>query len=316
MLQHDMPFALTFLLLTGILIFVALRKHPSSLLFALLFPCVQFIDMTWFGGSQPLSSVNPAAYFSRSWRVVEPLKREAQQEFFRISIRTAGGIIMDRNQGMIDRIFTLEGYTPLALKRRQPPIQSGEKAFDLLNVKYRTVRDEGGRISFVRNPTYLPRAFMVYRTYVARNDTDLVQFLNSPEFDDRAIAAFEEDPGITIPASVTPPTSRVSVTGYSNNEITIDVETSTDGILVLSEIFYPGWTSLIDGSPNKVYGVDYCLRGVVTPAGHHTVVLRFAPTSFSRGMLLTLAALGVCVTGFVVSFRRSRIDKDREGAHA
>jgi hypothetical protein len=315
-LQHDMPFALAFLSVTGILIFIALRKHPSSLLFALLFPCVQFIDMTWFGGSQPLSSVNPATYFSRSWRIVEPLKREAQEEFFRVSIRTAGGIIMDRNQGMIDRIFTLEGYTPLALKRRQPPIQAGEKAFDLLNVKYRTVRDEGGRISFVRNPTYLPRAFMVYRAYVARNDSDLVQYLNSPEFDHRAIAAFEEDPGITLPTSEIPPTSRATVTGYSNNEITIDVETSAAGVLVLSEISYPGWTSLVDGTPGTVYQVDYCLRGIITPAGHHTVVLRFSPTSFSRGILLTAVALGVCCTGSVVSFRRSRHGKDRKGARA
>ena len=138
--------------------------------------------------------------------------------------------------------------------------------------------------------------------------------MNSPEFDHRAIAAFEEDPGIGLPAWEHAPTSSVTLTGYSNNEITIDVETSADGVLVLSEIFYPGWTSFIDGTPSKVYRVDYCLRGIVTPAGHHTVVLRFSPTSFSRGILLTAIALGVCTVGFIVSFRRSRNRKDREGA--
>jgi hypothetical protein len=266
--------------------------------------------MSCFGGGQPLSTVNPAEYFSRSRRIVEPLKREAQQELFRISTRTSGGMVMDRNQGMIDRIFTMEGYTPLALKRRFPPVASADQMNDLMNVKYKTVTEEGGRINFVRHPTYLPRAFIVHRMYVARNDSDCARYLASPEFDHRSVAVFEEDPGFALPAYTPSPSWKASVTAYANNEIDLDAETSAEGVLVLSELHYPGWTATVDGIRTVVHRVDYNLRGIVIPAGRHAVVVRFEPTSFSHGMLITLAALGVCGIGFGISFRRRRTSND------
>jgi hypothetical protein len=309
--HRDILVGLAFLLPTGALIYYALRKRPLSLWFALLFPGILFFDMSWFGGDQPLSTVNPTEYFSRSRRIVEPLKREAQQELFRISTRTAGGMVMDRNQGMIDRIFTMEGYTPLALKRRFPPVASADQMNDLMNVKYKTVTEEGGKINFVRHISYLPRAFVVHRMYVARNDSDCVRYLASTEFDHRSVAVFDEDPGFALPAYSTSPSWKAAVTAYANNEITLDVETSTEGILVLSEMFYPGWTARVDGIREDVYRVDYNLRGIVIPARRHAVVVRFEPSSFSRGALITLTTLGVCGIGFGISFRRRRTSNDR-----
>ncbi len=305
-LQRDMLVSLGFLLLTGALIAIAGWKRPSSLWFAFLFPLVQFLDVSWFGGSQPLSTVNPADYFSRARRLVEPLKREAQQEFFRISIRTAGGIVMDRNQGMVDRLFTLEGYTPLALKRRLPPLDSIDKVLDLMNVKYKTVHDEGGKIDFVRHPTYLPRAFMVYRMHATQNDTDLQHYINRPDFDHRSMAVFDSDPGFTLPLQDTIPHWHAAVTSYTNNAIALEVETSARGILVLSEVYYPGWTADVDGIRTDVHRVDDCLRGILIPAGRHTLALRFEPASVSRGIILTLATLCVCGAGGAISRRRRR----------
>lgn len=310
-LQHDIPVGLGFIFLTGVLVTAAVWKRPPALWLTLLLPLAQFIDVSWFGGSQPLSSVNPTEYFHRSWRLVEPLKRELQKEFFRISTRTAGGMVMDRNQGMVDGIFTLEGYTPLALKRRIPPITSSEKALDLLNVKYKTVREDGGRINFVPHPTYLPRTFMVYRMSVQRSDTGLVQFLNSPEFDHRSMAVFDTDPGFGLPAPDSVPAWRTTVESYSNNTITLDVETSADGILVLSEMYYPGWTAEVDGKRTEVHRVDYCLRAVLVPPGQHAVTVRFDPAAFSRGSLITLLTLGVCGAGLTISRRRHRSGPDR-----
>jgi Bacterial membrane protein YfhO len=304
--QRDTLAGMGFLLATGALLYYALRKRPLSPGLALFLPALLFLDMSWFGGNQPLSTVNPAEYFSRSRRIVEPLKREGEKELFRISTRTAGGMVMDRNQGMIDRLFTMEGYTPLALKRRFPPLATADQLNDLMNVKYKTVTEEGGRISFVHQTTYLPRAFVVHRMYVARNDSDCVRYLSSTEFDPRSIAVFDSDPGFALPASVASPSWKAEVTAYANNEIALDVETSAEGILVLSELYYPGWTATVDGMRADVHRVDYNLRGIVVPAGRHAVVVLFTPSSFSRGMFITLAALGVCGIGFAVSFRRRR----------
>lgn len=315
-MQRDMPVSLVFVALAGALIMFATGKRAVSLPVVLLFPCLQFFDMISFGGNQPLSGVNPTEYFSRSRRLVEPLKREGQQELFRISIRTAGGMVMDRNQGMVDRLFTLEGYTPLALKRRIPPLQAAEKTLDLMNARYYTVREEGGKINFVSNPTHLPRAFMVYRMSVERSDTDLVRFLNSPAFDHRSMAVFDTDPGFTLPSYDTVPSWHAEVTSYGNNAIALDVETSAAGILVLSEVYYPGWTAAVDGTPADIHRVDYCLRGIQIPAGRHAVAVRFAPASFSRGGVLTLVSLLACGGGFAFSLRRNRARTDNRGAQS
>jgi hypothetical protein len=309
--QRDMFVGIAFLLAAGGLVLYALGKRPSAAWPVILLLCILFLDMSWFGGTQPLSPTNPSEYFSRSRRLVESLKKE--EGLFRVSTRTAGGMVMDRNQGMIDRLFTMEGYTPLALRRRFPPLASADQVNDLMNVKYKTVTDEGGRINFVRHPTYLPRAFMVHRMVVARDDSDCVRTLADPEFDYRSVAVFEGDPGFSLPQDSSHSSWKAMVTGYTNNEITLDVETAAAGILVLSELHYPGWIAAVDGARTDLHRVDYSLRGVVVSAGRHQVLVRFEPASFSRGTLITLATLGVCGIGSVLSYRR-RAGSNRGGA--
>ena len=302
LVQRDMLVGIVLAVAAGGLILYALGKRSSAAWPVILLLCILFIDMSWFGGTQPLSPTNPTEYFSRSRRLVESLKRD--EGLFRVSTRTAGGMVMDRNQGMIDRLFTMEGYTPLALKRRFPPLASADQVNDLMNVKYKTVTEEGGRINFVRHPTYLPRAFVVHRTVVARDDSDCVRLLSDPGFDYRSVAVLEGDPGFSLPGDSTPSSWKATVTAYTNNQIILDVEAAARGLLVLSELYYPGWTATVDDARTELHQVDYSLRGIVIPAGHHQVAVRFEPASFSRGTLMTLAALGVCGIGSVVSYRR------------
>jgi len=96
------------------------------------------------------------------------------------------------------------------------------------------------------------------------------------------------------------------ITSYTINSILLAVETSHRGVLVLSEIYYPGWNATIDGSETEIYRVDYNLRGIIVPAGSHAVAFHFAPESFARGSLLTFAALGLSFVGMSVSLWRRK----------
>jgi hypothetical protein len=260
--------------------------------------------MSLFGERQPQSPVNPLDYFGRARGLTEPLKQEGRNEIFRINARHPRGIVMDRNQGMIDRIFMMEGYTPLALQRLYPPIP-GEKMFDLLNVKYRTVV-EGNRLNFVFNPTYFPRAFFLFGTHLVRSDSELVAYAAGPAFDHRRTAILEQDPGFALTAPDTMPRWSTSITSYSGNEILLDAETEREGILTLAEVFYPGWTAIVDGIPAPILRVDYNLRGIHVGPGRHRVHLRFEPESFARGRAITLASLLLCAGGIAFSVRRRR----------
>lgn len=58
------------------------------------------------------------------------------------------------------------------------------------------------------------------------------------------------------------------------------------GLLVLSELAYPGWQVRLDGRPVEMLTVAGLLRGVRLPPGEHRVVFEFHPASVSMGLAL------------------------------
>jgi uncharacterized membrane protein YfhO len=75
--------------------------------------------------------------------------------------------------------------------------------------------------------------------------------------------------------------SVVTITAYEPNRLTYDVNSGKGGVLVFSEIYYPGWTATVDGEPAELGRVDYVLRAMNVKPGRHEVVLSFFPKSVS-----------------------------------
>ncbi len=294
-------------LASAALLFAVIRKPPRSVFLPYLFVALFFVDMSVFGGDQNNSTTDPEAYFRRSERFVSFIKNEERSEIFRINTRNQQGMILDRNQSMVDRIFTMEGYTPLALARLYAPVGDQDKLFDLLNIKYKTVTDERTRsVKPVPHPTYLPRVFFLYAMHVVRSEEELLDYLKSPAFDHRTTAVLEEDPGFTLSGDTTAQRWTARIREYQINSITVDAETDRSGILVFSEMFYPGWVATVDGVETPVLRTDYNLRGVHVPAGKHAVRMDYSPVPFKRGALITLCTLVVCAGGSVFSLLRRR----------
>ena len=74
-------------------------------------------------------------------------------------------------------------------------------------------------------------------------------------------------------------TSLVTLREYQPNRLTYDVHSDKGGVVVFSEIYYPGWTATIDGEPAELGRVNYILRALNVKPGSHEVVLDFHPTS-------------------------------------
>src|SRR5262249_33154093 len=106
-------------------------------------------------------------------------------------------------------------------------------------------------IAVFRNKTVLPRAFLV-----------------PPEgmevISDRALHFRRIDE-----ATFDPPPLKVVRSGY--NEYVLEAETSTPSVLVLSQVYYPGWRAAVDGIETPVHEVNGALCGIQLPAGHHEV---------------------------------------------
>ena len=60
------------------------------------------------------------------------------------------------------------------------------------------------------------------------------------------------------------------------------MQSGKGGVVVFSEIYYPGWTATVDGVEQELGRVDYVLRALRVEPGRHEVVLSFFPKSIDR----------------------------------
>jgi uncharacterized membrane protein YfhO len=146
---------------------------------------------------------------------------------------------------------------------------------------------------------------------VARDGNDVENVLKSPQFDIRTAAVLEEQPPVTLPPLTSAPQWKTEITRYRNNTIDLTVDTEREGLLILSETYYPGWKATVDGQETPMYRADYNLRSLFVPAGKHTVALQFQPASFARGAMITLATLALCCTGIIIPSLRRRTARDQ-----
>jgi uncharacterized membrane protein YfhO len=80
------------------------------------------------------------------------------------------------------------------------------------------------------------------------------------------------------------------------------VNATTPGAFVLTEQFFPGWKSRIDGKSAPVSKADGTFQSVDVPAGQHTVEFEYAPASLYIGAAISAASMA----GLVAFTLRSR----------
>ena len=93
----------------------------------------------------------------------------------------------------------------------------------------------------------------------------------------------------------------VKLTSYEADEAKYEVESEKGGLVIFSEVYYPGWTATIDGQPAEVGRANYVLRAVNVPAGKHEVVFTFKPQTVNTTETIAYVALGVLVLLIVVA---------------
>jgi len=288
-----------FLLVSGVLFFWSRRTISGMTAIAIVF-ILQIIDMNLFGFSQNNSVLNPADYYGRTRDMVSFIREDSGTEYVRVNSRKENAMLLDRNQGMVDRIFLMEGYTPLSLQRIFPPAKDWDGVCDLLNAKYRIVLDAKQRSMHLSTAsTYLKRAFVVFDAKVIPDDTQLKAYMASDSFNPKRTVVLAEDPGFKTGDSSA--TGSANITSYRMNSISLDVDCSADGYLVMSEIYYPGWKAYVDGAERTIYRADWSLRATPLEAGSHKVEMKFEPDSFYRGIWISLGTIGLSAAGIVFS---------------
>ena len=141
-----------------------------------------------------------------------------------------------------------------------------------------------------RNITVLPRSFFVKDHIVIPDGVERLKYLNRPDFQPDSLAILEEE--VTSDYGY-PDSSRIKVTSFTPEDITMQIYTDKDALLVVSEIFYPpGWKAILDNKEElKIYKTNHLLRSVIIPSGTHMLRFQFEPKTFYAGVKISQFSL-------------------------
>lgn len=243
---------------------------------------------------------NETSYYHKSIGGYHPAKLRRYQEMIE-------AYIMPEMQVMMPAISDAQGdMTKVAGDSIWPVL-------NMLNMKYVIVPLQGGQTVPIMNPYAYGNAWFVDRLSYVANANEEIAAIGKLDLRHEAVAdaKFKEQLGEAV---VQDDMSVVQLKTYAPNELSYEVNSSKGGILVFSEIYYPGWTASVDGKETELGRVDYILRAMKMSPGTHQVVLTFKPRSVERTeniaytsyIILLLAA----VAGIVATVRRNRIHRN------
>jgi hypothetical protein len=268
---------------------------------------VTVIELFSYGMHLNASPENPAEAFEAQPQLVQQIKTDQSREVSRARTRSAGGMLLKRNDGAYDRIQLMEGYNPLVLQRVSPEMKNLEGQADLMNIKW-SIFMKGNQPDFGMRETYMPRAMMYYKVDVRPDSLAQLVLKTDSSYDYHTTLLLEEKPSLAI--GQIDPAAKATITSYEQNEIKLNVKTATNGMLWLSEVYYPAWKAYVDEKPVKIYRAFTTLRAIEMPAGTHNVVLRYESDAFQTGSMITIATLLLTLGGLgFVLFRGKRSEE-------
>lgn len=230
----------------------------------------------------------------------------------------------------------LDDFGPAALDtvgmNAEPVANLNDRRLDLLNVRYvvaTTYRNSSailaakperfkavfsdGTVTVFENLHALPRSLFVPAAgnsiEVVPDEQQQVLRLKSPLFDpEKSVILSGIPPGLesapTNSGMDSQHANSSSVLSVQLNGVDLAVRNAQPGVLVVSQIYYPGWTAFVDGKETPAVPADYALIGVPLAPGAHSVRLEFRPRSFRIGLVVSafsvlLIASLLAVDGFI-----------------
>ena len=221
---------------------------------------------------------------------------ENETSFFHKSIGGYHPAKLRRYQEMIDAYIAPEMQkTMQAIAAAGGNMQAvdGVKTFpvlNMLNTKYFILPLQGGTTAPIQNPYAQGNGWFINKlNYV---DDANAEYAEVGKIDVRHEAVADKKFEAALgQAKANDSTAIVKLDKYEPNNLQYTVNSKNGGVVVFSEIYYPGWTATIDGQPAELGRVNYILRAVSVKPGKHTVVLDFHPTSISTTETIAYIAI-------------------------
>jgi hypothetical protein len=220
---------------------------------------------------------------------------------YRLEVTTDVWHAWQPNTALLNHLYDVWGlYNPLTLADTTlywsgaPPRNTGR--YNFLGIKYIIASKAGApadgnivpvfeadpQINIYLNQDALARVLFVGQAEVVADQAAAWEAIRAADFDPAQTVILEEGEALN-----TQPNSRLAILQYGINEVTVSVESDQPGYLVLSDAYYPGWQTFVDGQPEPIRRANYAFRAVYVPAGAHEVKFRFEPPIWKVGLAIT-----------------------------
>ncbi|QDU09167.1 YfhO family protein [Gimesia aquarii] len=225
-----------------------------------------------------------------------------------------------------DAALMMAGYSKPQLSTARKPI------LDLMSVKYAVLETEkpieidGWKIVdqgsipeefalrdsepatlpylILENVNPLPRAYLIGNTKTLNPNEPSKQIVET-------IAKLQPKNEVFLQADILPQGKRQSykaatIKSAGPDHLEIQAELDTPGYLILSDIYYPGWSAHVKDKSIPILPANFSLRAIPLPAGKHVVQLSFTPPGFKIGRIISLTTLAVILILLLMSSRSSK----------
>ena len=213
------------------------------------------------------------------------------------------------------------GYHAAKLTRYQDLIdhqisKNNMEVLNMLNTKYVIQSDS----LVLLNPDALGNAWFVDTIAYVDNAAAEMNALSHIHTATQAVAD-RRFSSVLGNASAKAATDTIYETTYAPNALTYSATSQNGGLAVFSEIYFPwGWTATIDGKEAEIGRVNYVLRALKIPAGHHTVRFEFKPSVVTTADTVATVAIVIIYLGLLavlnVSVYKCLQRRKREEAEA
>ena len=192
---------------------------------------------------------------------------------------------------------SLNGYNAAELRRYREVFdfylaQNNINVLSMLNTKYIIAQDEKGNAFPYENEEANGNAWFVSSLEEVNTADEEIKALDSLDTKNKAVfikplfAKTKYSNSYQVDSL-----SSIQLTEFKPNYLKYQSNNQNQGFAVFSEIYYPdGWKVLIDGKETNHTCVNYILRGMLIPAGKHTVEFKFDPDVVKTGSKITLAS--------------------------
>jgi len=210
-----------------------------------------------------------------------------------------------RYQEMIDHHISKE----MAYLQHQIPAVQGDmtkinpdsiSVINMLNTKYFIFPTGNSQTAPLQNPYAYGNAWFVENVKYVQNANEEIDALNTTVPTKTAVVSNDFKQVFNgVQTAFKDSLSTVKLTSYAPNALTYETSSSMDGVVVFSEIYYPGWQAYLDGQAVDHGRADYILRAMKVPAGKHKIEFKFDPQSIHTTENIAYVALGVLILGAI-----------------